>query len=1034
MKRRIGKAAALLLSAALLMQTAAALGTEQFSSSVPIGEGIELHETVFEHDGRQDEHYITYVPNTNVVPVMVYGSKVTNYGRFDSMAALVENTGRNVIGGVNGDFYGVDNYQPVGIVVSDGVIRCSDGGYNAVGFKRDGTVIMGRPGLKGYLRMGGLDYELAGINTGLWNDAYVLYSEDYAPATRFTSPTVNVILSIPGDYKLRFNSYVDLKVESIVETREQITLEPGKLVLSFTQASDSSFREPIKKLKEGDTVPLILKGDTRWNDVQHAVGGLYRLLDNGVIQPEIDDNQRAPRTALGVRPDGTLVMYTVDGRQTGYSSGMYVPDVARRLLDLGCVDACLMDGGGSTNLHVRYIGDDSSSQVNQPCYGERSVTNFIMLAATGEGSGELRAAAVYPVDPIILSGAQVAFRMGGADEAGNPVTLPEDPVWRLEGPGAVDEEGLYTASAAGEASLQGTVGGLSDTAKILVVETPDSISLTQEGSDRGVGSLTLYNGEQVQLKAACTYLGCKVLSTPEAFDWQADEIIGSIDETGLFTAGIHSGRGSITVAAGDTVKTVDVTVKSRYLETESFESYLPAAEGMEQETVKDYVRFGHRSLQLNFSGEEADTFYSYSAALDPMAAFLSLWVRGDGSSAELSIVLGNGSEIPLTTLSSTAWQQVVVPLEDWLSGRQEIAGFRVSGSAAASCWIDQIVSSTGADTDLEPPTVIPLYEEDEVRAMISDDRDERFAREQISVSYDGFDIEFGWEAETGRVRVPARSLEPGHRVSITARDQSGNLTTSALWLPEPPPEPEEAEPEQPPETEEEPAVPEEPTEPEEPAEPDPFLPEDDPFLPHDEPEEPTEPTEPAEPEPPVPDAGSFTDMKGHWAEREVRYMAGQGVVNGMGDGTFAPNSPVTRAQCAVMVARWLRLDLTVDEDVELPFADAASIPSWALDAVKAVYSRGIITGKQEADGVYFAPSDPLSREQAMTIIGRIQPLGYYRAELSSFADAGRVQSWSRTYLQELVGRGVINGYEDNTLRPAAPVTRAQLATILTKVR
>ena len=175
-------------------------------------------------------------------------------------------------------------------------------------------------------------------------------------------------------------------------------------------------------------------------------------------------------------------------------------------------------------------------------------------------------------------------------------------------------------------------------------------------------------------------------------------------------------------------------------------------------------------------------------------------------------------------------------------------------------------------------------------------------------------------------------------------------------------------------------------------------------------------------------------MKGHWAEREVRYMAGQGVVNGMGDGTFAPNSPVTRAQCAVMVARWLRLNLTVDEDVELPFADTASIPSWALDAVKAVYSRGIITGKQEADGVYFAPSDPLSREQAMTIIGRIQPLGYYRAELSSFADAGRVQSWSRTYLQELVGRGVINGYEDNTLRPAAPVTRAQLATILTKVR
>ena len=178
----------------------------------------------------------------------------------------------------------------------------------------------------------------------------------------------------------------------------------------------------------------------------------------------------------------------------------------------------------------------------------------------------------------------------------------------------------------------------------------------------------------------------------------------------------------------------------------------------------------------------------------------------------------------------------------------------------------------------------------------------------------------------------------------------------------------------------------------------------------------------------------FEDAYGHWAEEYITYMYAQNVVNGMEETKFAPDANVTRAQCAVMICRWMGIDTSLFVDTELDFVDSADIPAYALDAVRAVYAMGIITGHDSTEGVYFAPNSSLTREQAMTIIGRVQQSGYPMAELSAYTDWDQVQGWSEKYVRELVGRGIITGFEDGTLRPNAAVTRAQLAKILTEVR
>ena len=124
---------------------------------------------------------------------------------------------------------------------------------------------------------------------------------------------------------------------------------------------------------------------------------------------------------------------------------------------------------------------------------------------------------------------------------------------------------------------------------------------------------------------------------------------------------------------------------------------------------------------------------------------------------------------------------------------------------------------------------------------------------------------------------------------------------------------------------------------------------------------------------------------------------------------------------------WLAKDVSPYSEVKLPFADAASIPAWALNQVKAMYSLGYIQGSMNKDGLlYFNPTSSISREEAMTIIGRSQDRGYEEANISTYGDSSSVSVWAAPYLKTLVAQEVISGY-NNMLSPKAYVTRGQMA-------
>lgn len=92
---------------------------------------------------------------------------------------------------------------------------------------------------------------------------------------------------------------------------------------------------------------------------------------------------RNPRTAIGIKPNGNVIMLVVDGRNDN-SAGMSLHELAKLMRWLGCTSAINLDGGGSTTLWV--ANGNENGVVNYPSdnkkwdhEGERKVANVVIL-------------------------------------------------------------------------------------------------------------------------------------------------------------------------------------------------------------------------------------------------------------------------------------------------------------------------------------------------------------------------------------------------------------------------------------------------------------------------------------------------------------------------------------------------------------------------------------------------------------------------------------------------------------------------------
>ena len=172
----------------------------------------------------------------------------------------------------------------------------------------------------------------------------------------------------------------------------------------------------------------------------------------------------------------------------------------------------------------------------------------------------------------------------------------------------------------------------------------------------------------------------------------------------------------------------------------------------------------------------------------------------------------------------------------------------------------------------------------------------------------------------------------------------------------------------------------------------------------------------------------FLDVnEGDWFYDAVAYAYENGIMDGVGGNRFAPNSATTRAQLVTIL---YRLEGQPAVSGDLPFTDVEA-GTWYTNAVGWAAQNGIVNGVGDDT---FAPGNDLTREQLVTILYRYAETKGYdvsaSADLAGYPDGEEIQAYAREAMAWAVAENIIQGMEDDTLKPAGNATRAQIATIL----
>ena len=170
-------------------------------------------------------------------------------------------------------------------------------------------------------------------------------------------------------------------------------------------------------------------------------------------------------------------------------------------------------------------------------------------------------------------------------------------------------------------------------------------------------------------------------------------------------------------------------------------------------------------------------------------------------------------------------------------------------------------------------------------------------------------------------------------------------------------------------------------------------------------------------------AAAYSDVAADaWYAEAVEYCAGQGLMDGMGGDTFAPDGAVTRAQLVTVL--W-RLAGKPAGEGESAFADVAA-DAWYAEAVDWAVSAGVTDGM--GDGA-FAPDAPLTREMLVTFFHRFAGAPA-AAETPDFADEAAIADWAKDAAAWARSAGLVQGKGEGVFDPRGGASRAELARVL----
>lgn len=755
---------------------------------------------------------------------------VANLETTSSQANRQSAEGHRAAGAINGDFWASASQAPSGLHIQEGeLVAAFSSARPTFGMKANGDPIIGDPAVAGNVtappivltRGGSLSHAIARINQERAAGQLIVYTPRFATSTRTDNTGSEAVLTgvaLPigpsGTYRGT--------VSQVRPDAGSTPIGAGEVVLSG-KGSAANF---VKALAPGDEVEFTISISDGWQDVTEAVGGGQHIVRNGVVVPAPSDgfsDVTHPRTALGITAGGDVIMATVDGRQPGYSIGVRLDELGELMRSRGAMTAINMDGGGSTTMVVRQPGDGNVSVVNRGSDGfERSVSNSLLVFSSAP-TGPLAIVNVFPSDVSVLAGSHINYTVKGQDAAYNPVPVaPGSVSWSVAGgAGTIDTMGRFTATAAGTGTVIATVGDVSGSTSVTVVNALASVEVLPNPAVIEPGATQAFT------VVGRDSSGAEVRVDSEQATWSVSGPIGTIDSSGVLTASATPGSGSVIATAGGVTGSARVDVGRAPVILEDFEDISDMRATAAQATATltsamrpNPVRVGTRSGRLGYSFTGTATSAAYAAhfptlpVIDGLPLRIGVWFYGDGSRHWVrgNYRDGNNAQKTLNFTAQAApatapasecgrrsggidwvgWKYIEAPIPSdavlplkW--ERIYVVETNSNCDNTSAIYLDDlraVYSNTGEDlvgpavTELTPAPNSTVFESTPtIGGTVRDNTGgSGVAPDSIRLLVDNAQVSAGYDPATGEVRyTPPAPLPDGtHTVRLEASDNAGN--------------------------------------------------------------------------------------------------------------------------------------------------------------------------------------------------------------------------------------------------------------------
>ncbi|MFD6949917.1 exopolysaccharide biosynthesis protein [Nocardiopsis sp. TSRI0078] len=628
----------------------------------------------------------------------VDGGGLTSPATVADMAAAAEPPeGSTLVAAVNGGYFDIGATQaPMGAGMRDGrVLTSPEAGFaHAVVIDADGTGGVRRVAFDGTVSLptGDLDLDAlnaptvpengVGLYTSDWGEhprEHVVYEPGTGPGDTAAAPVAEAVIS-------------EGTVERVSDTPGRGPIDEHDQVL----VARGSAAERIAALSEGDPVGLEHTLTAEGTDPRVVLGGRHVLVRDGEPVP-VDDDSRAPRTAIGFSEDGgAMHVVAADGRNPA-TAGSTLAEVAELLAASGVTEALELDGGGSSTLLVREPGGARPVLRNRAGDRLREVPDGLVITAP-EGSAQASGLWLRPAleprpehgsptppreDPRrVFTGMHRTLAATGHDEAfgpsgpGAPGT-PDDRTdeLRLSAPAGHGDGPRFVAGGPGRVTVTGQAGAVRGTVGLEVLPAPDALRATPGrlglASSEDTASFVLTGVTEDGERAPVEPVDAEVGAVPDLV-----EVVAHDDGRFEVRPRAAKGTGILAVTAGGVSTEVPFSVGARTVSVAAFDDAQEWTARSARGEARARPVAGRDGPGLALAYDFTRHIRTRAAAahppgplaLDRQAFAFTVGVRGDGNGARLMLSLtddhGVGHSLKGPAVDWEGWRDVRLEVPD----------------------------------------------------------------------------------------------------------------------------------------------------------------------------------------------------------------------------------------------------------------------------------------------------------------------------------------------------------------------------------